>query len=84
MKKTSKQKEHLAIKKRNVGKKGTNIRILCWTNSINSSSETHAKSITSAIKKLKMMSQFHPNWKLEMVSEACGNPPYIDGIMSSL
>lgn len=80
MKKTPKQKEKAAIRKINANKKVTNIRILCWTNSINSSSETHATSISSAIKKLKVMSQSHPNWKLEMVSESAGNPPYIDAI----
>lgn len=82
--KTPKQKEAASIQKRNANKKGKYIRILCWTNEDHSSAETHAKSITAAIKELKKFQGSHANWKLEMVSEPAGNPPYIDKINAEI
>lgn len=75
------QKEMSIRKKICANKKHTNIRIVCWTNSCNSAMVTHARSLTAAIKVLKRASEFHPNWKLEFVSEPNGNPPYIDKLL---
>lgn len=63
------KKEQAALAEIKAKKKGKYIRIKCWTPSVHSSSETHAKSITEAVRLLKISSQFHSNWLLEFVSE---------------
>lgn len=84
--KTSKQLERDHLRKINDNKiaRKPYIRILCWTNGCQSASETHATSLTDALKKLKRSQEFHANWRLEFISEPAGNPPYIDEIYDEL
>lgn len=61
--------EELALTKIEKAKKGKYIRIKTWTDSSGSSMETHAKSITAAVKILRMSMRHHANWTLEFISE---------------
>ena len=53
----------------NAAKKGKYIRIKCWSAADQSSMETHAKSISAAVKILNMSKRFHANWVMEFISE---------------
>ena len=50
-------------------KKGKYIRLKCWTEANQSSAETHAKTITAAVRFIRDHSQFHANWLMEFRSE---------------
>jgi|GEM_PF-2786395 len=50
-------------------KKGHYIRMRCWTEANHSSAETSAKSITSAVRFIRLHGQFHANWSIEFRSE---------------
>ena len=57
------------VSKLNAAKKGKYIRIKCWTAADQSSMETHAKSVSEAIKILNKGKRFHANWVMEFISE---------------
>lgn len=50
-------------------KKGEYIRMRCWTEASGSSVETAAKSITAAVKFIRLHSPFQANWIIEFRSE---------------
>lgn len=56
--------------KRFVGKRnGVCIRIRGWTEETGSGSETHAKSITAAIRELRRVAKYHPNFSVDVYCE---------------
>jgi len=62
--------EKAFMKRINAAKPGTLIKVRLWTNESGSSMETHAKSITAAMKLIRGFAEFHANWSLEFISEA--------------
>lgn len=58
------------IKRINAAKPGTLIKVRLWTDECGSSMETHAKSITAAMKLIRGHAEFYANWSLEFISEA--------------
>ena len=58
------------IRRINAAKPGTLIKVRLWTVESGSSMETHAKSITAAMKLIRGHAQVHANWSLEFISEA--------------
>jgi hypothetical protein len=58
------------IRRINAAKPGTLIKVRLWTAESGSSMETHAKSITAAMKLIRGHAEFHANWSLEFISEA--------------
>lgn len=68
-KQAQKEAEDKALVEIAANKKGKYIRVRCWTESCQSSSETHAKSLTAAVKLIRKSSRFHANWMLEFRSE---------------
>jgi len=61
--------ERKAIKVIREKAKGTLISIRCWTPSTGSAAETHATTITDAVKFLRGHAMSHANFELRMVSE---------------
>lgn len=66
----SSDEEVAFLKRINAAKPGTLIKVRLWTDECGSSHETHAKSITAAVKILRQFSEFNANWSLEFISEA--------------
>lgn len=62
--------ESASLKRINAAKPGTLIKVRMWTDECGSSHETHAKSITAAVKIIRQFSEFNANWSLEFISEA--------------
>lgn len=57
-------------RKRLIGKrKGVSIRIRGWTEETGSGSETHANSITAAIRELRRVAKYHPNFSVDVFCE---------------
>jgi|APCry1669188970_1035186.scaffolds.fasta_scaffold19436_2 hypothetical protein len=66
---TGSAREQEQIAKIAEAKKGHYIRMRCWTEANHSSAETAAKSITAAVRFIRLHGPFHANWSIEFRSE---------------
>lgn len=62
-------REQEEIAKIAAAKKGHYIRMRCWTEANHSSAETAAKSITAAVRFIRLHAPLHANWSIEFRSE---------------
>lgn len=62
--------EEVFLERINAAKPGKLIKVRLWTDESGSSMETHAKSMTAAMKIIRRHAEFHANWSLEFISEA--------------
>jgi hypothetical protein len=61
--------EQKEIAKIAAAKKGCYIRMRCWTEANGSGAETAAKSITAAVRFIRLHAPYHANWSIEFRSE---------------
>ena len=69
---TGSDREHEEIAKIAAAKKGHYIRMRCWTEATHSSAEAAAKSITDAVRFIRLHGPLQANWSIEYRSEAKG------------
>jgi hypothetical protein len=62
-------REQDEIAKIAAAKRGHYIRMRCWTEANHSSAETAAKSITAAVRFIRLHGPHHANWRIEFRSE---------------